>query len=133
MQSLDVVKNVLEKEGPFDGVLGFSQGAGMAAIVAALAESGEMRGFRFAMFFAGFYPDQLRLFGDLVKERRLRVPSLHVVGESDAVVPCVRGVDLAARAFENAQVLRHAGGHFVPCNAEWRKIYQAFLATINLE
>ncbi|KAJ1810171.1 Ovarian cancer-associated protein 2, partial [Coemansia sp. RSA 2598] len=123
----------IKEEGPFDGIMGFSQGAGMAAIVAALAESGGggWRPFRFAMFFAGFYPEQMAAFGDTVGKSRLGVPSLHVVGECDAVVPRSRGVELATRAFEDPEIRSHPGGHFVPCNAEWRRIYQEFLAKID--
>ncbi|RAK92598.1 dihydrofolate reductase [Aspergillus costaricaensis CBS 115574] len=37
---LETIANVIKTEGPFDGVVGFSQGAAMAAIVAALLEPG---------------------------------------------------------------------------------------------
>ncbi|KAI9376328.1 serine hydrolase FSH [Aspergillus egyptiacus] len=41
-EGLDAVAKVLREEGPFDGVIGFSQGAAMAAMVASLLE-GEKR------------------------------------------------------------------------------------------
>ncbi|KAJ1875093.1 Ovarian cancer-associated protein 2 [Coemansia sp. RSA 486] len=130
MQSVQEIENTLVREGPFHGIMGFSQGAGMAAIMAALAERNKVNvgSFGFALFFAGFYPGQLRMFDEMVREAKVKVPSLHVVGDNDLVVSSERGVELATRAFDGAQVKRHPGGHFVPCNAEWRKIYQAFLA-----
>ncbi|OJJ43451.1 hypothetical protein ASPZODRAFT_136316 [Penicilliopsis zonata CBS 506.65] len=39
------VAEVLRKEGPFDGVIGFSQGAAMAAMVASLLETGRKQAF----------------------------------------------------------------------------------------
>ena len=37
-KSLDAIAEVIREEGPFDGIIGFSQGAALAAIVAALLE-----------------------------------------------------------------------------------------------
>ena len=38
---------MIQKEGPFDGVIGFSQGAALAAMVASLLESGREKAFDF--------------------------------------------------------------------------------------
>ena len=37
-KTLDLIANCIRKEGPFDGVVGFSQGAGLAAMVASLLD-----------------------------------------------------------------------------------------------
>lgn len=42
---LQAVAKVLREEGPFDGVIGFSQGAALAAMVASLLETGRMGAF----------------------------------------------------------------------------------------
>ncbi|GFF27212.1 dihydrofolate reductase [Aspergillus udagawae] len=42
---LDAIAKVLREEGPFDGVIGFSQGAAMAAMVASLLEPGRKQAF----------------------------------------------------------------------------------------
>lgn len=42
---LEAVAKVLRTEGPFDGVIGFSQGAALAAMVASLLETGRMGAF----------------------------------------------------------------------------------------
>lgn len=42
---LDAIAKVLREEGPFDGVIGFSQGAAMAAMVASLLEPGRKEAF----------------------------------------------------------------------------------------
>lgn len=38
--SLSALERLMEAQGPFDGLLGFSQGAALAALVAALQERG---------------------------------------------------------------------------------------------
>lgn len=123
-QSIEVLGGEIEEQGPFDGLLGFSQGAGMAAIL--LAQ--QPRRFKFAMLFAGFYPE-LSQFDSLVSSRRIAVPSLQVVGAQDQVVSKERGQELAQRAFVDAQLLEHPGGHFIPANAEYRKKYVGFLSS----
>ncbi|KAJ2719039.1 Ovarian cancer-associated protein 2 [Coemansia sp. Benny D115] len=143
-QSVRALAQVIRDEGPFDGLVGFSQGAGMAAILAALAHRArapveglpsDVQGavddlgavdFKFAFFFAGFFPPQAE-FELLLGGQALPLASMHVVGAADAIVPKERGEELARRAFADAQLAEHAGGHFVPSNAEWRKVYQRFL------
>ncbi|KAI1919168.1 Family of serine hydrolases 3 [Ophidiomyces ophidiicola] len=44
---LEVVANVLRDEGPFDGVIGFSQGAAFAAMLAGLLEDGRQEAFEY--------------------------------------------------------------------------------------
>lgn len=39
-ESLSVIKETYTKDGPFDGILGFSQGAAMAAMVLAMSQQG---------------------------------------------------------------------------------------------
>lgn len=46
-EGLNTVAKVLREEGPFDGVIGFSQGAAMAAIMASLLEPGRKESFRY--------------------------------------------------------------------------------------
>ncbi|KAJ1830487.1 Ovarian cancer-associated protein 2 [Coemansia sp. RSA 2703] len=126
--SVKALQKVAADEGPFDGVLGFSQGAGMAAVMLALGqkqESGIPR-FKFAVLISGFYP-QMQAFEEALGGSRMQVPSLHVLGAADAVVPKTRGEELAQRAFENAEVHVHEGGHYVPANAEWRRVYKEFI------
>ncbi|KAI8321039.1 hypothetical protein GQ54DRAFT_246219, partial [Martensiomyces pterosporus] len=149
-QSTRYIHRVMAEQGPFDAVMGFSQGSGMAAILAALIQAAhsaedqidgiedqelkalvrelkDVPALKFAIMFAGFYPD-LPQFDELVgRTGKVAVPSLHLVGEKDAIVPMDRGRRLAEEAFVGAQVMVHEGGHFVPCNAAWRKKYQAFL------
>ncbi|KAJ2159834.1 Ovarian cancer-associated protein 2 [Coemansia sp. RSA 552] len=144
--SIQSIGKVIREQGPFDGILGFSQGSGMAAVLLALLQAArkpevlradaevaaavqDLSGcpeLRFAFLFAGFYPD-LPQFDRLTRGHKIQIPSLHMVGMTDAIVPRERGEQLAQQAFADALLLTHEGGHFVPCNAAWRKQYQAFI------
>ena len=69
-----------DEQGPFDGCIGFSQGAAMAALLCATCE----RAFRFAVFFGGFTPrspDVAPLFAAESRSPALEhVATLHVYG-----------------------------------------------------
>ncbi|KAJ2059859.1 hypothetical protein GGI17_004132 [Coemansia sp. S146] len=85
--SLDLISRVVAEEGPFDGILGFSQGAGMAAIAMAMLPEIKLK---FAILVAGFMPD-MRQFVESLANGRISVPTLVVVGEKDEIVPADRG------------------------------------------
>ncbi|OMO86291.1 hypothetical protein CCACVL1_09688 [Corchorus capsularis] len=74
--SLAYLKKVFSEQGPFDGILGFSQGAAMAALVCAQGErlKGEID-FRFVILCSGF---ALPLAD--FERGRIRYPSLHIFG-----------------------------------------------------
>jgi pimeloyl-ACP methyl ester carboxylesterase len=101
---------------PFDGVFGFSQGAAMAGLIAAVQHAEEAsRLFNFAIMVGGFtsqLPEHARLF-----ETRIDLPSLHIIGRSDAIIPPRESAALTAR-FADPVVLEHQGGHVVPSSRE---------------
>lgn len=119
--ALRAVAAALAALGPVDGLLGFSQGAALAGLVCALREGGDGRfPFRFALLVAGFPAEAAGAAG------ALRVPSLHVFGQADRVIPAAESRALAAR-FAQPVLLAHEGGHFVPAAAAQRAAYLAFL------
>jgi hypothetical protein len=71
-----------------DGLFGFSQGAALTGLLAALRECSQPPqglDFRFAVMvggFTSFLPQHADLF-----PRPLTIPSVHVMGRSDAIVP----------------------------------------------
>ncbi|KAA8645688.1 hypothetical protein EYZ11_005255 [Aspergillus tanneri] len=139
---LDAVAKVLRDDGPFDGVIGFSQGAAMAAMVASLLELGRKEAFakfaqdddrvfsfptsfdglahppfRFALCYSGFRSPGARYRG-FYENPALRTPVLHVLGSLDAVVEEARS-RLLIEACEGdpekeGKVVWHPGGHFLP-------------------
>lgn len=111
---LATVAKVLSDEGPFDGVIGFSQGAALAAMAAALLEPGRKETFerfakdqvdgvtgmsfpegfdggfqhpplKFALCYSGFRAPGARYRG-FYEDPLIQTPVLHVLGSLDAVV-----------------------------------------------
>ncbi|KAK4704141.1 hypothetical protein P7C70_g2079, partial [Phenoliferia sp. Uapishka_3] len=139
-ECLTYVRDVLDKQGPFDAVFGFSQGAGLAAIVTALVEKPELHPafascthppFRFSVIAAGFEPLDPRaskLFYTPVK-----TPSLHIIGKADPIVVEERSLKLAD-GFLDARVEFHDGGHFIPSKTPWKNFLKAYIqAFVNEE
>ncbi|ORZ11962.1 serine hydrolase FSH [Absidia repens] len=135
-ESINSVKDVLLKQGPFDGVFGFSQGASFASMLTAMMENRSLRPdlissdfahppFRFMMVAASFIPPQpsaTKLFA-----LKIKTPSLHMIGERDVLVTPDEMEALAA-GFENPHFVRHPQGHVVPSNAASRNEIVAFVS-----
>jgi pimeloyl-ACP methyl ester carboxylesterase len=96
----------------FDGVFGFSQGAALAGLLAAIRDSESAPiSFDLAIMVGGFtstLPQHARLFA-----RELTVPSLHVMGRTDGVIP-MRDSLLLAERFAHPVIIEHRGGHVIP-------------------
>jgi hypothetical protein len=113
-QTRDWITGQLSARPRVDGLFGFSQGAALAGLLAALRESPRApRGldFRFAIMvggFTSFLPQHADLF-----PRPLRIPSVHVIGRSDGIVPRSDSLKLADR-FTGPLILEHSGGHVIP-------------------
>jgi pimeloyl-ACP methyl ester carboxylesterase len=58
--------------------------------------------------FTSFLPQHADLF-----PRPLAIPSVHVAGRSDGIVPRSDSLELAGR-FADPLVLEHSGGHVIP-------------------
>lgn len=124
--SLELLARCIEAEGPFDGILGFSQGATMAAL---MCLHPPLR-FRFAILISGFVPRDphyANLFESSPPPPLLR--TLHVHGRADDRVPPAASERLA-RCFEaSAQTAyAHPGGHAVPSDANFRALLKEFCA-----
>jgi Serine hydrolase (FSH1) len=98
---------------PFDGIFGFSQGAALTGLLAAVhaARRPPAPWFRFAIMVGGFTstePGHAALFG-----HKLTLPSVHVTGRADKIVPLRDSLLLAGR-FADPLVIEHPGGHVIP-------------------
>lgn len=109
--SVAVLREALERH-PGAGVLGFSQGAAVAAAVAALSSRGLLPPLRFAVLVAGFTPRSAEL-APLFAGAPLEVPSLHVWGTAD---PFGKHGPALAEKFSAAsrQIVTWPGGHKLP-------------------
>jgi Serine hydrolase (FSH1) len=95
----------------FDGILGFSQGAALAGLLAALRDSDTSLRFEFAIMVSGFTSTMPRHAG--LFRHKLTVPSVHVTGRADVIVPRRDSLLLASR-FTDPLVIEHPGGHVIP-------------------
>lgn len=110
-QSLAYVRAQVEAAPGPVGVLGFSQGAGFAASLAALAAHGSFPALQFVVLAAGRKPRALALLP--LFEAPLTIPSLHVVGTRD---PSLAYADRLAECFAPGQreLARWDGPHVLP-------------------
>lgn len=134
-QGLDRVAETLWEHGPVDGVIGFSQGAALAAMVASLLEPGRPQAFekskeampypqsfaelrhpplKFAVGFSGLLMEHPRYAG--FYEPNIQTPVLHVMGSMDTIVEESESMALAERCVGGGAglIIRHSGNHAVP-------------------
>jgi acetyl esterase/lipase len=122
----DWLEELIARAGPFDGVFGFSQGAALAALLVGLCGL-ELN---FAILVGGFVSSDAEhapLY-EALAERSL--PSLHIIGRSDAVVPARRSHALAAK-FDRPQIVEHDGGHVIASTPAILRASEALLARPN--
>jgi predicted esterase len=117
----DWATRLFARDTHFDGVFGFSQGAALTGVL-----PGMPLDFGFAIMVGGFrseMPAHLELYA---KTDRYALPSLHIIGTSDQIVPAADSRVLAAQ-FASPVILEHAGGHIVPGIPQVRDRVAAFL------
>jgi acetyl esterase/lipase len=124
--------SVFEREGPFDGVFGFSQGAALTGLLVGLrSPSGtptpeKPLAFDFAILVGGFVSRDPGLAAIYGARDSYDLPSLHLIGRADGIVPPASSRDLAAR-FQNPLVLEHDGGHVIASDDATRRSVRSFL------
>lgn len=112
-RSVAQIEDALRLHGPFDGLMGFSQGGAMASLAIGMQRSGfafkSIPPLRFCVCFAGIRvrDPQLERFYTPLKQ----VPSLHIIGDRD---PVKRLTNLLIECFERPVVVGHARGHVIP-------------------
>ncbi|KAH8759031.1 alpha/beta-hydrolase [Diaporthe sp. PMI_573] len=133
-----------EAGGHVDGVVGFSQGGAVAAMLAsvlehvgaggqqrqpptsddtydwswvpALREANGGKALRFAVVYSGFFAPPPALAW--LYEPKIRTPTLQFIGSLDTVVEEGRSRGLEERS-ENPVMVVHPGGHYVPVNKQF--------------
>ena len=100
--------------GPFDGVLGFSQGAALAALLLARAAIDRTTPVRFDVgILVGGFASRAVVHARMFEAAgAIDVPTVHVIGRADGIVPPAESRELAAR-FVAPQIVEHPGGHVV--------------------
>ncbi len=124
-ESLQAVKEKFLSEGPFDGVLGFSQGAAFVSLLCILKHNPATGiDFKFAIMIAGFKSlvgPHTGLYGDPI-----HCPSFHTIGATDGVIPTQSSEELLA-TFAGGVPYRHDGGHYIPSSPTLRTALLEFL------
>ncbi|KAI9769378.1 MAG: hypothetical protein M1840_004080 [Geoglossum simile] len=135
--SFDFLAEILRTQGPFTGVIGFSQGAAVAAMLASLLEdtprtssfsAHQLSGgiafpdsirslhhprLKFAVAYSGFLATDTRYAACF--EPQIETPVLHVLGSLDGIVDEQRSLSLVEACVGGKErVVYHPGGHFVP-------------------
>lgn len=120
---MDDLQEYVKSEGPFDGVLAFSQGAALAAML--IARDTFPAPFAFAVFICGGPPfsekgiketNTLRYCeNDIDKAGKpvLGIPTVHLVGAQDKdLETCMKLVHMSRE--ETRQFWEHPAGHEIP-------------------
>ncbi|KAK6737877.1 hypothetical protein RB195_020153 [Necator americanus] len=130
-QSVSIVRDYVHSNGPFDGILGFSQGASMTHLLLAMEQLGEISlGFRFAIFFSSFL--SLSSVHNSYTSLRLNIPSLHIYGTGDQVVAYTNSEKLKAMFCDCVSIV-HDGGHFIPTMSKHKDVFIKFLERFSVE
>jgi hypothetical protein len=129
-ETLDYINKVFEANQSIDGVFSFSQGACLTSILSRISfendEKYKFIRFKFAILVAGFKSGQTQhdLFYNL--EKKVDLPTLHLIGTGDKVIPSEMALKLT-EYFVNPRVHVHEAGHFIPVNADSKAVYVDFL------
>lgn len=122
---MSLVCAYVSENGPFDGILGFSQGASMAHLLLAKEQKGEVKlGFRFAILFAGFL--SLSSVHDCYTSLTFDIPTLHIYGTGDQIVLSTTSEKLKS-VFSDSVAIVHEGGHFIPSMSKYKDVFNGFL------
>lgn len=113
-ESVARIRNAIE-ENHIDTLMGFSQGAAMAAYFAATQDVAGL-GIKRLLTYAGFLPKDPKVAEKMLV--RAPIPSsvlrtMHVAGRSDELISVERSRTLLD-VFEDARLVEHDGGHYVP-------------------
>ena len=126
------------RAGGYQGVIGFSQGAMLASVVAARAALGEPGSYalEFAVLCSGAVPPPYaelmsRLEATPLSARAHKLPTLHCCSEADQVISAERSKQLAACfgagdangvSAETVVLLQHDAGHAIPPKAQCQSL-----------
>ncbi|XP_077517548.1 esterase OVCA2-like isoform X2 [Amblyomma americanum] len=125
-ESVKAIEQACKLEGPFDGILGFSQGAAMAAMILLMQCLKKVEcSFKFGVLVAGFRSRSSAHDHLFAKEGLIDVPTLHIVGETDNIIPKAQAIEILP-FFVSPSVLYHPGGHFLPTSGQCKMDYIDF-------
>lgn len=121
--ALDHLETLIREAGPFDALLAFSEGAGLAASLLIKMSrldtviDAEPRLIKCAIFFSGGVPRDPEtgklMDGDLDQEI-IDVPTAHIWGRADEIYPTFGPVLSKLCKIASREIYVHDGGHTIP-------------------
>lgn len=136
-QALDDLDTYVSREGPFDGVMAFSEGARAAAtlLVHKMQQNPKQARrypiFKCAVFFSGGVPgdpsallrDEVRIMDYATDGEVIGIPTAHVYGLNDGTEPRI-GIALAGLCNAKLRsVYVHSGGHEIPASRDREALF----------
>eukprot|EP01129_Flabellula_baltica_P009875 TRINITY_DN4108_c0_g1_i1.p1 TRINITY_DN4108_c0_g1~~TRINITY_DN4108_c0_g1_i1.p1 ORF type:complete len:207 (+),score=36.18 TRINITY_DN4108_c0_g1_i1:241-861(+) len=125
--SIDYLRTVFQEQGPFDGVLGFSQGGIILSTLCGLRD--DIFDFKFAIIASAcpVVPEETRaLYNNIPSD----FPMLFMYGERDDLIIPERSEQLLELLpnKENITVYKHKGGHYIPTTSDSKVVYRKFFS-----
>jgi hypothetical protein len=133
-QAHELILSAVEDDGPFDGVIGFSQGAAIAAsVIIHHAETHPLEPqyslFKCAIFVCGGLPpnyEGTRLLSPQDDGQVIKIPTAHIVGKKDSLYPdCMALHGLCEKS--NSLLYDHGQGHEIPRDPNRRNAMAAVI------
>jgi dienelactone hydrolase len=125
VQTFAHLSKILDQEGPFDGIVGFSQGGSVAALTAALLErpvakrpanfTSMHEPLRFVISYSGYREDDARV--QQYYSPSIKTPIQHFICSTDPIMAeerCLRLVQVCEDGDERAITYTGSGFHRVP-------------------
>jgi Ran GTPase-activating protein (RanGAP) involved in mRNA processing and transport/predicted esterase len=106
--------------GPIDGIIGFSQGGTLAAIIAYLISNNSdktkiiSKNLKFVIIISGFYPRDIRY----KFTKRINIPSFHIWGEKDVLILPERSKMLGDFFISRMEYI-HENDHYIKAISAW--------------
>ncbi|KAJ2008599.1 hypothetical protein H4R26_000075 [Coemansia thaxteri] len=120
-KTLQYVGKILNEQGPFDGILGFSQGGSLAVIISALLDGRDGPSFgvevnhppiKFVVLAGAFMADAPQ-YQYIYAKPLANVASMHMMGTYDTVVGVEKPRELL-KMFTDPVAFEYDGGHYIP-------------------
>ncbi|KAJ2900147.1 hypothetical protein GGI21_004769, partial [Coemansia aciculifera] len=136
-KTLEYIGKVLNEQGPFDGILGFSQGGSLATIIAALLEGRDGPSFGIEVnhppmkfiVLAGAFRAEAPQYEYIYAKPVENTASFHMMGIYDTVVGIEKPRQLL-KAFTNPVAFEFEGGHFIPQTPKCIRAMTEFLVPL---
>lgn len=119
-ESINKINQYIEENGPFDGVVGFSQGSVMTTILLGL----NTYQFKFAFIIGSYSPTDMKY----TLYNQITIPTLHIWGMDDSIVAS----DQSEKNYnnypnKNKEKYVHNGKHIIPVNSSSKEMFKAFI------